>query len=78
MGAAAVWGEDGQIVFGTRDGGLFRLSSDGGEPEVLTTPDGERGEQDHVAPSIVPGADAIVFTIASAGGVAETGRLAAR
>ena len=57
------WGADGQIVFGMVDGGLFRVSDGGGEPEVLTTPDSAEGERDHRWPYIIPGRDAVVFTI---------------
>ena len=57
------WGADGEIVFGASDSGLRRVSDGGGEPEVLTTPNTEEGERDHRWPSVIPGRDAIVFTI---------------
>ena len=58
----ASWGRDDQIIFGTRGGGLFRVSGGGGDPEVLTTP--EPGES-HAWPSIIPGRRAVVFVISS-------------
>ena len=51
----ASWGTDNQIIFGTFDSGLFRVSGDGGELEVLTTPESERGETSHTYPFIIPG-----------------------
>ena len=42
----AVWGLDDSIVFATSDTatGVMRVAASGGEPEVLTRPDGESGE----------------------------------
>ena len=61
----ASWGADGTIVFATQDtaSGLWRVSAGGGEPEPLTTPDVEHGEVDHVWPEILPGGEAVLFTI---------------
>ena len=69
------WGVDGRIVFGTAQGGLFWVSDGGGEPEALTTPDTDQGEQDHRFPYIIPGRDAVVFTI-SADTALTSGQLA--
>ncbi len=58
----ASWGSDGNIVFATaRNGGLLRVSAEGGTPEILTTlqPD----EYSHRLPHILPGARAVIFTI---------------
>ncbi len=41
----------------------------GGELEVLTTPDGERRELDHFWPEILPGGQAVLFTISTPGGM---------
>ena len=48
---------DGQIIFATAltSTGLQRISINGGQPEVLTTPDRERGEGDHLWPQLLPG-----------------------
>ncbi|HYL39222.1 MAG TPA: protein kinase [Bryobacteraceae bacterium] len=59
----ATWGDDGYIVFS--DGkGLMRVSSSGGTPQKLTTPDAKKGESAHRTPHFLPGARAVVFTIA--------------
>ncbi len=58
----ASWGSDGTIVFATaRNGGLLRVSAEGGTPEVLTTP--LPGEYSHRLPHILPGGHAVIFTI---------------
>jgi serine/threonine-protein kinase len=63
----ASWGSDDTIIFATSDPatGLLRVSARGGEPEVLTTPDESRGEEDHHFPSLLPGGRGLLFTIAS-------------
>jgi serine/threonine-protein kinase len=65
MGAS--WGTDGTIVFATNDWatGLQRIADTGGEPTVLTRPNRARGEGDHVWPEILPGGQAVLFTITS-------------
>jgi serine/threonine-protein kinase len=67
----ATWGDDGTIVFATRQAigsrvstGLLRVSADGGEPASLTTPDDARRE-DHLFPSMLPGGRALLFTVMS-------------
>ena len=64
----ASWAEDNTIVFATGDRGtgLLRVSSGGGEPEVLTTPQSPE-EGDHLFPSVLPGGRGVLFTIAEAG-----------
>ena len=59
----AAWGEDGTIVFATTapETGLLRVTS--GEPAVLTKPNRERGEGDHIWPEFLPGGKAVLFTI---------------
>ncbi len=47
--------------------GLWRVSADGGEPTVLTTPDAAQRESDHGFPSVLPGGRGVLFTIAAAG-----------
>jgi serine/threonine-protein kinase len=48
----ATWGDDGTIIFATNGTvtGLQRVSSAGGEVTVLTRPNREQGEGDHVFP----------------------------
>ncbi len=55
------WGDDGTIIFATQSPGLWRVPADGGEPEELTSPDLEQG--DHRWPEILPGSEAVLFTI---------------
>jgi len=67
----ATWGDD-TIVFATASlqTGLQRVSADGGNVTVLTKPDRERGESDHLFPQFLPGSQAVLFTITpTAGGV---------
>ncbi len=55
--SGATWAPDGTIIFGTLNGGLFRVPSAGGEPEQLTNPAGSA----HRWPTMLPGGDAVLF-----------------
>jgi serine/threonine-protein kinase len=58
----ASWGDDGTVVFAPRQNtGLWRVSSQGGTPEVLTRP--EPAEYSHRLPHVLPGARAVLFTV---------------
>ena len=61
----ATWGDDDSIIFATAlpSTGLQRVSADGGEPTVLTAPNHERGEADHLFPQFLPGSQAVLYTI---------------
>ena len=65
----ASWGPDDTIIFATKDTatGLLRVPAGGGEPEVLTRPNPDRGEVDHWWPEVLPGGDAVLFTIYMSG-----------
>ena len=68
----ATWGDDDTIILATAalSTGLQRVSSAGGTPAVLTTPNRERGESDHLWPQFLPGSHAVLFTItARTGGI---------
>ena len=67
----ASWGTDDTIIFATSatESGLLRVPMGGGELEVLTTPDAERGELNHVFPEILPGGQTVLFTILATGGL---------
>ena len=68
----ASWGPDGTIIFATNDRttGLQRIAAAGGEPTVLTRPNRAGGEDDHLWPEILPGGQAVLFTItATTGGL---------
>ena len=68
-GRGGSWGSDGQIIFASRRGdlGLERVSDSGGEPDLLTTPDSDKGEGAHRFPQHLPGGEAILFTIGIGG-----------
>jgi serine/threonine-protein kinase len=61
----ATWGTDDTIVFATSDtaSGLWRVPAGGGEPTVITKPNPERGESDHLWPRFIPGREAVLYTI---------------
>ena len=63
--SGASWGTNGTIVFGTNNptSGLWRVPAVGGDPELLTTPDSDVGEIDHVWPTILPDGRHVLFTI---------------
>jgi serine/threonine-protein kinase len=57
----ASWGDDDQIVFA--QGGLSAVPAEGGRPRILTTPVADRGEVSHRLPHLLPGGDAVLFTV---------------
>ena len=73
----ASWGPDDAIVFATSDlsTGLSRVPAGGGETEVLTTPDSENGEVDHLFPEFLPGGNSVLFTITHTEGL-DTAQIA--
>ena len=56
------WGDDDTIVF-ANNVGLFRVSAEGGEPELLVRPDPGQGELFYAWPEILPGGGAALFTV---------------
>lgn len=65
----ASWGEDGQIVFVRRYfDGLFRIPATGGKAQAITSLDWQRGERSHFWPEVLPGSEAVLFTIWHGGG----------
>ncbi len=57
------WAEDGTIFFTPQPGvGLSRVSSAGGMPQSLTTPDPASREVSHRWPQALPGGKAILYT----------------
>ena len=58
----ASWGDDDTIVFSANDG-LWRVAAAGGIAEQLTTPDTAEGERAHRWPEVLPGGEAVLFTI---------------
>jgi serine/threonine-protein kinase len=59
----ASWGQNEMIIFGTSGSGLFQVSSSGGIPQTITTPDVEKGESYHRWADILPGGKAALLTI---------------
>ena len=74
----ATWGNDDSIIFATAapSTGLQRVSSAGGEPTVLTKPNRERGEDDHLWPQFLPGSQAVLFTITPTTGGVDASQVA--
>src|SRR5439155_1637783 len=63
-GLGGAWGENGAIVFAPEDnGGLELVSSAGGAPQVLTTPDTKKGESAYRWPQLLPGGNEVLFSI---------------
>ena len=74
----ASWGPDGTIIFATnlRTTGLQRIADAGGEPTVLTRPNRAGGEDDHLWPEILPGGQAVLFTITATTGGLDQAQIA--
>jgi serine/threonine-protein kinase len=72
------WTDGDAIVFATsaRQTGLQRVSASGGELTVLTRPDPERGEADHLWPSALPGGRSVLFTITATEGGQDAAQIA--
>ena len=62
------WSDGDEIVFAPDAGsGLLRIPAGGGSPRPLTELDASRGELSHRWPSLVAGADAVLFTMKTKG-----------
>jgi serine/threonine-protein kinase len=66
----ATWGEDDTIIAasGASSTGLLGIPAGGGEIRVLTRPQHERGEADHVFPQLLPGSQMVLYTITALSG----------
>jgi Tol biopolymer transport system component/predicted Ser/Thr protein kinase len=62
--AFGVWIDDDEIVFGSMPShsGLRRVSSNGGEPTLLTTFDADNEQLGHTTPAYLPASRTILFT----------------
>jgi len=70
------WAEDGTIFFTPASGaGLSRVSSAGGTPQTLTTPDPASQEVTHRWPQVLPGGKAVLYTAHSTLGNYEDANL---
>ena len=65
---SASWGTNDTIVFSGADSGLLRVPAGGGEVEPITTVSTEEGETDHRYPEMLPGGEALLFSVWSAEG----------
>ncbi len=64
LGRGACWGPDNNIIFTAAPGkGLWRISANGGDSQIVTTLDIDNDELTHRWPEILPGGKAILFTI---------------
>jgi len=67
--AAGSWGPDGSIVYSSQapasgePGGLWRVSSSGGQPARLTAVDPQQGERRHAYPQILPDGRNVLYTV---------------
>ena len=59
------WKGDEIVFSGEVSAGLFRVHKAGGEPEGLTVLDQARREKSHRFPQMLPGGDAVLFTLAT-------------
>jgi eukaryotic-like serine/threonine-protein kinase len=75
----ATWLPDDTIVFATNNPstGLQRVSANGGTPAVVTRPDHQRDEVDHLWPEILPGGRVLLFTITAQTGGPDNASIAA-
>ena len=69
MPLGASWSDDNSITFATNSpgAGLWRVSADGGEPTVVTTPDPAQREGNHAFPAVLPHGRGVLFTIPTEG-----------
>jgi serine/threonine-protein kinase len=59
----ASWGDDDRIVFGVGASGLMQIPAAGGAVTELTALNSERREFSHRLPHVLPGSDAVLFTV---------------
>ncbi len=74
----ATWAPEDTILFATNNPatGLQRVSTAGGEPTVVTRPNRDRGEADHLWPEILPGGRGVLFTMTAVSGGLDTAQIA--
>ena len=74
----ATWAPEDTILFATNNPatGLQRVSTAGGEPTVVTRPNRDRGEADHLWPEILPGGRGVLFTMTAVSGGLDAAQIA--
>jgi eukaryotic-like serine/threonine-protein kinase len=77
-GRGATWGEDDTIIAASASPstGLLRIPANGGDPTVLTRPNRDRGEADHLFPRFLPGSTAVLYTITALNGDIDAAQVA--
>ena len=64
VGGSLSWLGNDALAFGVVGRkGLYRVSSEGGDPQAISEPDEETGEQDHHSSQLLPGAGALLLTV---------------
>jgi eukaryotic-like serine/threonine-protein kinase len=59
----ATWGSTDIVVFARGLGGLWQVAAAGGEPKQITKLDESKHEVSHRLPHLLPGDDAVLFTV---------------
>ena len=74
----AAWAPDGTIYFGTTgfETGIQRVPAEGGDSTVVTKPNRDQGEADHLWPELLPGGRALLFTISALAGGTDSAQIA--
>jgi hypothetical protein len=72
------WIAEDAVVFatGNAETGLQRVPAAGGSATVLTRPNRDRGEGDHLSPEALPGGRSVLFTIMPGDGGLESAQIA--
>jgi len=66
-GRGGTWGPDDVIYFCRLNSPVLQIFANGGVPQAITTLDSVKGETTHRWPQILPGGNAILFTIGTRG-----------
>jgi DNA-binding SARP family transcriptional activator/Tol biopolymer transport system component len=78
----ASWSDDGYILFGSnmdrQINGIRRVPAQGGTVEMLSRPDGFRGETSHYSPQQLPGTDTFIHSVTTSGARGRTHRVVAQ
>ena len=59
----ASWGSTDVVVFSRDSGGLWKVPAGGGTPVAVSAPDTAAGEVSHRLPQLLPGDEAVMFTV---------------
>lgn len=68
VGRGGSWGSDGTIVYASSfDSALWKVPAHGGAPRAVTNLDSASGEITHRWPEVLPGGNAVLFTVQTRG-----------